>query len=75
MKRTKAKKASGPGGSIFPDPTAALVRAREVAEELARRAGTAIVVGRAGKVIRIRPKPRQKRKRAGHRADTQRLGK
>lgn len=58
----KAKKANR-GGASFPDPTAALIRARKTAEEIARRTGTAVVVERKGKLIWIRPKP-AKSKRA-----------
>ena len=48
-------------GRVFPDPTPALVRARKAAEEIARKAGTAIVIAKDGKVVKIYPKPRGKK--------------
>lgn len=53
----KKKSRSGP---VFPDPMPALVRARKSAEEIARKTGTAIVIAKDGKVVRILPKPRQR---------------
>lgn len=58
----KTKKANR-GDATFPDPTAALIRARKTAEEIARRTGTAVVVERKGKLIWIHPKS-SKAKRA-----------
>jgi hypothetical protein len=54
----RAKKKSR-AGKVFPDPTAALIRARKTAEDIARRTGTAVVVERGGKLVRIRPKSRK----------------
>ncbi len=51
-------------GRVFPDPTPALVRARKAAEEVARKAGTAIVIAKDGKVVKIHPKPRSKKAKA-----------
>ena len=48
-------------GRVFPDPTPALIRARKAAEEIARQTGTAIVIAKEGKVVKIHPKPSAKR--------------
>ena len=59
----KASK-TGHAGKFFPDPTPALIRARKTAEKIAAQTGTAIVVVRGGKVVRLRLKPRTRGKRA-----------
>ncbi len=58
------KKKANRAGTIFPDPTPALIRARRTAEEIARQTGTAVVVVRGGKLMWLRPRPRSKAKRA-----------
>jgi hypothetical protein len=55
------KKKASRDGRFFPDPTPALVRARRSAEEIARATGTAIVIAKDGKVVRIQPKPRRRK--------------
>lgn len=61
-------KKSAPHGRYFPDPTPALLRARKVAEELARRSGVPIIDAKDGKVVKTLLKPRAKKARATKRS-------
>ena len=53
------KKKTSRSGQVFPDPMPALVRARKFAEEIARKSGTAILIAKDGRIVRILPRQRK----------------